>query len=125
MSLQNQNPQESRRLITILYQYSIGLCIPTWCQRNAENQPIDLMMNKIPDEDKKRDSIQKAVKKRDEALKRKVRYHFLNPLRKLKYRWVENGRICSIKMSLHLKNLIKILLHIILFGLFTTQVSGR
>lgn len=109
-------------MLGFLYRYSIGLCISAWCQKvEDQDVPMQVLRHNSIDES----SVQNAIKRRDEALQRKVRFHFLNPWQKLKYRWRENGNICSIKMGLHLKNLIKILLHIILFILLTTQVSVK
>ena len=124
--LRNQNAQESScTSLRILYQRSVGLCMHVfaWC-RNADtlstplpSSPLSPAPSQTPID---RSIIEEAIKERDDDLKKKVRYHFLNPRRKLDQRRKNNG----IRSFLHLKNLIKVVLHIILFALVTTQVSG-
>ena len=103
-------------------------------------------MRQIADENSHLSSLQdlatidrsRAIKDRDDALKEKVKFHFLNPWQKLKQRWQKQGRfhICDsikdtiwekglilIRKSCQLKKFVKIVLHIILFVLLTTQVS--
>ena len=61
-----------------------------------------------------------TIQEKDEKMQRKIKFHFLNPWQKIKER-----KIDSIKKLIHLKNLVKIILHGILIVFVTVQVSGH
>lgn len=102
----------------------LSACLPIQCCKRQNNEDHDdIILQRVQPNNEREDSIQErneseTIQERDEKMQRETKFHFLNPWQKIKER-----KINSIKKLMHLKNLVKIILHGILIVLVTVQVS--